>query len=139
MKLRRRIPAFGRTALDIKIIHCVRFEALAGWKTEFWGRFYRRAGVAELGAGQAAILVAVLHVRHSRQTYRVATQNFRDANEIVGCGCQHEEPLHQVTTAMSCLVQAADGLHPAERLFDPFALDRADAIAGIAGGARIET
>ncbi len=63
MKLRRRIPAFGRTALDIKIIHCVRFEALAGWKTEFWGRFYRRAGVAELGAGQAAILVAVLLVR----------------------------------------------------------------------------
>src|SRR4029077_4459270 len=65
-------------------------------------------------------------------------QNFRDANEIVGGGCQHKEPLHQVTTAMACLAQAADGLHPAERLFDPFALDRADAIAVMAGGARID-
>src|SRR4029077_4336829 len=65
-------------------------------------------------------------------------QNFRDANEIVGGGCQHKEPLHQVTTAMACLAQAADGLHPAERLFDPVALDRADAIAVMAGGARID-
>src|SRR4029077_12745202 len=40
--------------------------------------------------------------------------------------------------AMSCLAQAADGLHPAERLFDPFALDRADAIAVMAGGGRID-
>ena len=39
---------------------------------------------------------------------------------------------------MAGLAQTADGLDPAERFFDPLALDRADAIAGMAGGARID-
>jgi len=64
-------------------------------------------------------------------------QNFRDTNEIVGSGGQHEEPFDQATTTMAGLAQAADRLHPPERLFDPLALDCADAIAGMPGGARI--
>jgi len=64
-------------------------------------------------------------------------QNFRDANEIVGGRGQHEEPFDQAASAMSGLAQAADRLHPAERLFDALALDRADALAGMAGCAGI--
>src|SRR5271154_1544809 len=65
-------------------------------------------------------------------------QNFGDANEVVGGRGQYEEPLHQVSSSMACLAQPADGLDPAERLLDPLALDRADAIAGMTGGARID-
>src|SRR5258707_7305040 len=39
---------------------------------------------------------------------------------------------------MRVLAQPADGLHPAKGFFDPFALDRADAIAGMAGRARVD-
>jgi hypothetical protein len=60
-------------------------------------------------------------------------QNLRDANEIVGGGRQQKEPFHQVAAAMAGLAQAADRLHPPERFFDPLALDRADAIAGMPG------
>src|SRR5277367_1059373 len=64
--------------------------------------------------------------------------NFGDANEVVGgCG-QYEEPLHRASASMACLAQPTDGLDPAERLLDLLALDRADAIAGMTGGARID-
>src|SRR5206468_916501 len=65
-------------------------------------------------------------------------RNFRDANEVVGSGGQHEEPFHQATATMSRLAQASDSLHPSERLFDPLALDCADAIAGVSGRACID-
>jgi hypothetical protein len=39
---------------------------------------------------------------------------------------------------VSGLAQAAHRLHPPERFFDAFALDRADAIAGMASRARID-
>src|ERR1700730_8435194 len=65
-------------------------------------------------------------------------ENFRDANQIV-CRCrQHKEPFHQAASAMSGLAQAAHRLHPPERFVDAFALERADAIAGMASRARID-
>jgi hypothetical protein len=66
------------------------------------------------------------------------SQKLRDANEVVRCGGEHEEPLHRAPTAMACLAQAADGLDPAERFFEPLSLDGADAIAGMSGRARID-
>jgi hypothetical protein len=39
---------------------------------------------------------------------------------------------------VSGLAQAAHRLHPPERFFDAFALDRANAIAGMAGRTRID-
>src|SRR3974390_459894 len=39
---------------------------------------------------------------------------------------------------MAGLAQAADSLNPAERFFDPLALDRADAIARMPSGAAID-
>src|SRR5579872_3273361 len=58
-------------------------------------------------------------------------QKFWNANEIVGASGEDEEPFHQVAPAMSGLAQAANGLHPPKRFFDPLALDCADTIAGI--------
>src|SRR5579863_1772027 len=65
-------------------------------------------------------------------------QNFGDSDEIVGDGGQHKEPLDQATAAMPRLAQTADGLDPAERLFDALALDGADAIARMPGCACID-
>src|SRR5262245_44316826 len=65
-------------------------------------------------------------------------QDFRDANEIVGGRRQDEEPFHQTTPAVAGLAQAADGLHPPERLLDPLTLDGADAVAGMSGRAPID-
>src|SRR5579864_1206951 len=65
-------------------------------------------------------------------------QNFGDSNEIVGDGGQHEEPLDQATAAMPRFAQTADGLDPAEQLFDALALDVADAIARMASCACID-
>src|SRR6202162_4773603 len=64
-------------------------------------------------------------------------QELRDANEIVGDSGQDEEPFHQATPTMPGLAQTADGLHPPKGFFDPLALDRADAIAGMTGRARV--
>src|SRR5262249_30166943 len=69
---------------------------------------------------------------------RYRGQDFWDANEIVGRRCQDEEPFHQATPTVASLAQAADGLHPPEWLLDPLALDRADAVAGMPGRARID-
>src|SRR4029453_10091315 len=66
------------------------------------------------------------------------SENFWDANEIVGgCG-EDEEPFDQVPSAVSGLAQAPDSLDPAERLFDPLSLGHADGIAGMTGGAPID-
>src|SRR5258707_8395530 len=65
-------------------------------------------------------------------------QKLGDANEIVGDSSQDEEPLHQAAPAMPGLAETADGLHPSKGFFDPLALDRADAIAGMTGGARVD-
>src|ERR1700757_2587286 len=65
-------------------------------------------------------------------------QQLWDANEIVGCGGEHEEPLDQAATAMPRLAQAADRLDPPERLLDQLAFDGADPIAGMAGGTRVD-
>src|SRR5258708_6934852 len=65
-------------------------------------------------------------------------QKLRNANEIVGDRGQDEEPLHQAAPAMPGLAETADGLHPSKGFFDPLALDRADAIAGMTGGARVD-
>ena len=51
------------------------------------------------------------------------SQNFGDANEVVGGRGQYEEPLHEASAPMACLAQPADGLDPAEWLFDPLSLD----------------
>src|SRR5262245_23620096 len=76
---------------------------------------------------------SALHTDSSR-----CSQDLRDANEIVG-GCdENEEPFDQCAPAMSGLTQAAHGLHPTERLFDLFSLDRADAMTGMAGRARVD-
>jgi hypothetical protein len=69
---------------------------------------------------------------------RRRSQKLRDTNEIVGSGGEHEKPLQQAGTAMACPAQATDGLDPAERFFDAFSLDGADAIAGMPGRARID-
>ena len=66
------------------------------------------------------------------------SQDFRNANEIVGGGGQHEEPFHQLAAAVPGLAQATDRLHPAERFLDALALDRADAIARVTRGARVD-
>src|SRR5258708_12021781 len=65
-------------------------------------------------------------------------QNLWDANEVVGDGSQDEEPFHQAAPTMPGFAQTTDGLHPAKGFFDPLALDRADAIAGMAGRARVD-
>ena len=65
-------------------------------------------------------------------------QKLGDSNEIVGSCGENEEPLDQSAAAMAGFAQAADSLNPAERFFDPLALDRADAIAGMPSGAAID-
>src|SRR5436305_2791774 len=65
-------------------------------------------------------------------------QHPRNAHEIVGCGGEHEEPLDQAAATMPGLAQTADRLDPAKWFFDPLALDRADAIAGMSGRARVD-
>src|ERR1700758_4048022 len=65
-------------------------------------------------------------------------QHLRNTSEVVGCGGEHEEPLDQAAATMPGLAQTADRLDPPEWFFDPLALDRADAIAGMPGRARVD-
>src|SRR5215470_3712670 len=65
-------------------------------------------------------------------------QNCRDANEIVGGRGKDEEPFYQLTPAVPGLAQSAAGLDPAERLLDLLALDHADCVSGMAGGASVD-
>ena len=93
------------------------------------GRDPRRIG----GVGCGFASYSTLQTDSSR-----CGQKLGDANEIVGDSSQHEEPFHQAAPTIPGLAQTADGLHPAKGLFDPLALDRADAIAGMAGRARVD-
>src|SRR4051812_21352832 len=74
---------------------------------------------------------------HQIDSSRCCHQQLRDADKIIGGRRQHEEPFDQHPPAVSRFAQAAHSLDPTERLFDLFALDRADAITAMAGGARI--
>src|SRR4249920_476242 len=85
------------------------------------------------GIGCGFVAYATLQADSSR-----CCQELGDANEIVGGSSQDEEPLHQAAATMPGLAQTADGLHPAEGFFDPLTLDGADAIAGMAGRARVD-
>src|SRR6516165_1588593 len=64
-------------------------------------------------------------------------QNRGDANEVVGSGRENEEPFNQAATAVPGLAEATNGFQPAERLLDLLSLDRADAIARVARGPRV--
>lgn len=85
------------------------------------------------GVGGYVDSFSMLHADSSRRC-----QNFGYANEVVGGRGQYEEPLHQASASMACLARPTDGLDPAERLLDLLALDRAEALAGMTGGARID-
>src|ERR1043166_5626952 len=65
-------------------------------------------------------------------------QKFWDADEVVCSSSEHEEPLDQPAAAMPGLAQTPHRLDPPEGLFDLFALDGADPIAGMACRARID-
>ena len=65
-------------------------------------------------------------------------QNCRDANEIVGGRGKDEEPFYQLTPAVPGLAQSAEGLDPAERLLNLLALEHADCVSGMAGGASVD-
>jgi len=64
-------------------------------------------------------------------------QNRGDANEVVGSGRENEEPFNQAATPVPGLAEATNGFQPTERLLDLLSLDRADAIARVARGPRV--
>src|SRR5947209_17043867 len=82
------------------------------------------------------------YVFASSSTLQTDSSRFRqdlwNANEIVGGSGQDKEPFDQGPSAMACLAQTSNGLDPAEGFLDPLPLDRADAIAGVAGRAGID-
>src|SRR5262249_2455766 len=65
-------------------------------------------------------------------------QKFWDANEVVCCSSEHEEPFDQAATAKQSLAHTPYRVDPPDRFFDLVALDGADPIAGMAGRARID-
>ena len=65
-------------------------------------------------------------------------QEVADPHQVVGGGSEGEHPTDPVNTSMPGLAQAADGLHPTEDLFHPFALDLTDGVTRMAGGAAVD-
>ena len=61
-----------------------------------------------------------------------------DSQEVVGSGDQIGMHLHPLATAIARAPQPADGLHPAEGFFDPFADPLADRVTRMAYGAGVE-
>jgi hypothetical protein len=103
------------------------FLMFAGRTTGVMGHNPRWMG----GTGCGCASYSTLQTDSSR-----SGQKLRDANEIVGDRSQDEEPFHQGAPTMPGLAQTSDGLHPPKGFFDPLALDRANAIAGM--GWRVE-
>ena len=60
-----------------------------------------------------------------------------DSQEVVGSGDQIGMHLHPLATAIARAPQPADGLHPAEGFFDPFADPLADRVTRMAYGAGV--
>src|SRR5882672_1236842 len=60
-----------------------------------------------------------------------------NANQVISCGREDEDPVDAFATAMPQLAQQADRLQPTEDLFDPFALPLADLVTRMPGGATI--
>src|ERR1019366_1502541 len=59
------------------------------------------------------------------------------SQEVVGSGDQIGMHLHPLATAIARAPQPADGLHPAEGFFDPFADPLADRVTRMAYGAGV--
>ena len=66
-------------------------------------------------------------------------QQVAHPHQVVPRQCKGEHPLDSGYSAVTRLAQPCDGLEPAEDLFDPFALGLTDGIAGVAGGAGIDS
>ena len=62
----------------------------------------------------------------------------RDSEQVVGSGDQVGVHLHSFASTVASFAQAADGLHPTERLLDPLADALALGIAGMARGAPVD-
>src|SRR6266851_10099188 len=71
--------------------------------------------------------------RSSRRRGEVA-----EADQVVDRQAEDEHPVHASPAAMARLAQQADGLEPAEDLFDALAFPLADSVPGVAGGALID-
>ena len=91
-----------------------------------------------IGAASTTLAMFLPHLQPFQADSSRCRQDLRNANEIVGGGGQDEEPFNQCPSAMARFAQATDGLDPAEGFLDPLPLDRADAIARVAGGAGID-
>src|SRR5229473_8135152 len=61
-----------------------------------------------------------------------------DAEQVVGGGHQMGMQLGALEATIASTAQAADGLHPAEDLFDPLADPLTDGVAGMSRGAAAE-
>jgi hypothetical protein len=62
----------------------------------------------------------------------------RDSEQVVGSGDQASVHLRSFASTVASFAQAADGLHPTERVLDPFADPLADRVARMAHGAGIK-
>ena len=65
-------------------------------------------------------------------------QEVAHPHQVVGGGREGKYPTDPVRAPMPGLAQAADGLHPTEDLFHPFALDLTDGVTRMASGAAVD-
>ena len=68
----------------------------------------------------------------------ILSEQFRQADEVIGGHCEGELPIDLEQAAMPHLAQAGHCLGPAESLLDAFADALRDRIAGMTGGALVD-
>src|SRR5580658_837351 len=78
------------------------------------------------------------HSAGVRDSGSCCADQFRDTDQVVGCGCESEGPSDFFEPSVFCFSEARDGLHPAEAFLDAFADSLADGIARMTGCATVD-
>jgi hypothetical protein len=68
-----------------------------------------------------------------------SSARFRIRTKVVGGGGEGEHPTDSRSPSVAGLAQEAHGLHPTEDLFDDLAASLADRVAGVTGGALVDS
>src|SRR5467141_3867850 len=95
------------------------------------------SAIDPLGGSLATLFRLPEHLLASGRRLSGDLGQISNADQVISCGREDEDPVDAFATAMAQLAQQADRLQPTKDLFDPFAFLLTDLITGMSGSATI--
>src|SRR6476659_3671436 len=83
-------------------------------------------------------VTTIMRIHCSSRWSSLLRDEIAPAHEVVGRGAETKQPIDEASATVSQLAEERDGLQPAKRLHNEFALAMTPAVSGVSRGAGID-